>query len=228
MSTNDNQRPAAETPAGQGSAAKRPFAKRYAFPMILFALCIVLGGYLIWNSSSDKEGKLKDQGAAADFTYNDIDGNPVTMSELNGKVRLVYFFYSNCPDVCPPTTFMMSEVQKKLKEDGTFGSKVDFLSITIDPERDTPEALKKFFDKFNADYNGWKILRGDEKETAELARKYQLLVSKDPKTGEFGHMNLIVVVDKKGRMRDFISPESNNNPGDYDADALYKEIKSLL
>lgn len=228
MSTNDNQRPAAETPAGQGSAPKRPFAKRYAFPMILFALCIVLGGYLIWNSSADKEGKLKDQGAAADFTYNDIDGNPVTMSELNGKVRLVYFFYSNCPDVCPPTTFMMSEVQKKLKEDGTFGSKVDFLSITIDPERDTPEALKKFFDKFNADYNGWKILRGDEKETAELARKYQLLVSKDPKTGEFGHMNLIVVVDKKGRMRDFISPEANNNPGDYDADALYKEIKSLL
>ncbi|RUS46162.1 SCO family protein [Cohnella sp. AR92] len=194
--------------------------------MILFGLCIILAVFLLVNNNKDKNDTLTDKGAAADFTYNDIDGNPFTMSEQNGKVRLVYFFYSNCPDVCPPTTFMMSQVQNMLKDEGKFGDKVEFVSITIDPERDTPEALKKFFDKFNADYNGWKILRGDEKETAELARKYQLLVSKDEE-GNFGHMNLIVLVDKKGRMRDFISPQANN-PSDTSPEQLYDEIKSLM
>jgi protein SCO1/2 len=227
MSMNEEERPAAAGTAPQGGGAKRPFAKRYAFPITLLAICVVLAGFLIWNSASNRTGKLPDQGAAADFTYNDIEGNPVTFSDSNGKVRLVYFFYSNCPDVCPPTTFMMSQVQDKLKEEGIFGSKVEFFSVTIDPERDTPEALKTFSSKFHADYTGWKFLRGDEKETAELAKKYQLLVTKD-KDGNFGHMNLIVLVDKKGRMRDFISPAANGNPGDYDADALLQEIKSLL
>jgi Uncharacterized protein SCO1/SenC/PrrC, involved in biogenesis of respiratory and photosynthetic systems len=208
------------------AADKRSFGKRYAFPMILFGLCIILAAFLLWSNSKD-ETKLADQGEAADFTYQDIDGNSVTLSDSDGKVRLVYFFFSNCPDVCPPTTFMMSQVQDMLKADGDFGTKAEFLSITIDPVRDTPEALRTFGDKFNADYSGWKFLRGDEAETAKLAEKYQLAVVKDEE-GNFGHSNLIVVVDKKGRIRDFISPESNGSPSDVSADELYKEIKSLM
>ena len=207
--------------------AKRSFARRYAFPLVLFGLCVILGAYLLWNSLSGGGSKLTDQGPAADFTYTDIDGKPVTMSEENGKVRLVYFFYSNCPDVCPPTTFMMSQVQNQLKDEGKFGSQVEFLSITIDPTRDTPEALKTFGDKFNADYTGWKFLRGDEAETADLAKKYNLLVQKDNE-GNFGHSNLIVLVDKKGHIRDYISPQSNGDPTDVSADELTTEIKPLL
>nr|WP_238357570.1 SCO family protein [Cohnella zeiphila] len=186
-----------------------------------------MGAYLLYNSLSGGGTKLADQGAAADFTYSDIDGKQVTMSEENGKVRLVYFFYSNCPDVCPPTTFMMSQVQDQLKAEGKFGSQVEFLSITIDPTRDTPEALKTFGDKFNADYTGWKFLRGDEQATADLAKKYNLLVSKGD-DGNFGHMNLIVLVDKKGHIRDYISPQANGDPTDVTADELTKEIKTLL
>ncbi|MBB6730715.1 SCO family protein [Cohnella zeiphila] len=216
---------APETPAKP--AAKRSFARRYAFPLVLFGLCVILGAYLLYNSLSGGGTKLADQGAAADFTYSDIDGKQVTMSEENGKVRLVYFFYSNCPDVCPPTTFMMSQVQDQLKAEGKFGSQVEFLSITIDPTRDTPEALKTFGDKFNADYTGWKFLRGDEQATADLAKKYNLLVSKGD-DGNFGHMNLIVLVDKKGHIRDYISPQANGDPTDVTADELTKEIKTLL
>jgi len=209
------------------ASAKLPFIRRYAFPLILFGLCVVLGVYLLVNSLSSGSGKLEDKGAAADFTYSDIDGNQVTMSAENGKVRLVYFFYSNCPDVCPPTTFMMSQVQDQLKAEGKFGSQVEFLSITIDPTRDTPEALKAFGDKFHADYTGWKFLRGDEQATADLAKKYGLAVIKD-EDGNFGHSNLIVLVDKKGRIRDYISPQANGDPTDVSADELTKEIKSLL
>jgi len=85
-----------------------------------------------------------------------------------------------------------------------FGKDVQFLSVTIDPERDTPELLRKYAEQFEADPEGWKFLRGDEKETADLARKYQILVQKD-NDGNFGHMNLIVLLDKKGQIRDWIS-----------------------
>lgn len=227
MSTQEENRSAAGAPVSAPGGAKRPFAKRYGFPITLLALCVILAGFLVWNSASKSSGKLPDLGAAADFTYNDIDGNPVTFSEADGKVRLVYFFYSNCPDVCPPTTYMLSQVQEKLKAEGKFGSKVEIFSITIDPTRDTPEALKTFAGKFNADFTGWKFLRGDEQETADLAKKYQLAVIKD-KDGNFGHSNLVVLVDKKGRIREFISPSANGNPGDYDADQLVKEIESLM
>lgn len=217
-----------EQHSASAGAAKRPFLKRYGFPLVLLALCVVLAGFLLWNQASKSGGKLPNLGAAADFTYNDIDGNPVTFSEADGKVRLVYFFYSNCPDVCPPTTFMLSQVQEKLKAEGKFGNKVEIFSITIDPTRDTPDALRTFAGKFNADFSGWKFLRGDEKETAALALKYQLMVSKDEETGDFGHSNLVVLVDKKGRMREFVSPSANDTPGDLDADALLADIKKLM
>ncbi|CAM3848612.1 SCO family protein [Cohnella lubricantis] len=226
MSMQDEERTVGGAPVSSTGAAKKPFMKRYGFPMTLLALCVILAGFLIWNSMPKSE-KLPDLGAAADFTYNDIDGNPVTFSDAEGKVRLVYFFFSNCPDVCPPTTYMLSQVQDKLKAEGKFGDKVEIFSITIDPVRDTPEALKTFAGKFNADFSGWKFLRGDEKETADLAYKYQLMVTKDEE-GNFGHSNLIVLVDKKGRMREFISPASNGEAGEYDADGLVAEINSLL
>jgi len=98
----------------------------------------------------------------------------------------------------------MSQAQEELKKEGLFGDKVKFLSVTIDPERDTPERLREYAGMFDADFNGWKFLRGDEKETAELAKKYSILVTKDA-DGNFGHMNLFVLLDKKGNIREWIS-----------------------
>jgi len=231
---NDRDLKASAEPAGSEANApqsaeggtRKPFAKRYAFPLTLLAVCVVLAGYLLWNSAKGDE--LPVQGEAADFTLQSIDGETVTMSKLNGKVRLVYFFFSHCPDVCPPTTFMLSQVQEKLKAEGLFGDKAEILSITIDPLRDTPDVLRTFGDKFNADYTGWKFLRGEEEQPVwDLAKKYGLMVVKD-ENGDFGHSNLVVLVDQKGRIREYISPDANGNPGDLDADGLFKEIKKLL
>jgi protein SCO1/2 len=181
----------------QNAASNR---RRYVFPLIVLAVCVALGGYLYW-SQSNASGKYQ---KGADFSYQDIDGNTVTLENTNGSVRLLYFFFSYCPDVCPPTTFLMSQAQEELKKEGLFGDKVKFLSVTIDPERDTPERLREYAGMFDADFNGWKFLRGDEKETAELAKKYSILVTKDA-DGNFGHMNLFVLLDKKGNIREWIS-----------------------
>lgn len=199
--------------------------KKFLFPLIVLGVCLILGGYILWSQYG---GSKYPKGA--DFSYTDIEGETVTLKNTNGDVRLLYFYFSYCPDVCPPTTFLMSQVQDELKKDGLFGDKVKFLSVTIDPTRDTPERLKEFAGQFEADMTGWKFLRGDEKETAELAKKYQILVTKDPSTGEFGHMNLIVLLDKKGRIRDWISANEYFANGDKNLPLsdLVQKIKALV
>lgn len=206
---------------------QRSWLKRYGFSLVVLGLCIVMGYYIL--QQQNKEDELPAQGQGAEFSYTDTEGANVTLTGTNGKARLLYFFFANCPDVCPPTTFLMSQVQDELKEDGVFGDEVQFLSVTIDPTHDTPEVLKEYAERFKADPSGWKFLRGDEKETADLARKYQILVTKDDK-GNFGHMNLIVLLDKEGQIRDWISAndyieegENNLSPSD-----MAKKIKSVL
>lgn len=209
----------------QAAKSVKPWYVRYGFSLALFALLLVL---IAWLLIRQQQGdKLPDLGAAPDFAYQDIDGNEVSMSSLNGKVRLVYFFYTNCPDVCPPTTFMLSQVQDKLKEEDAFGKSVDIVSVTIDPERDTPDVLRKFGDKFKADYAGWKFLRGDEADTADLATKYGLAAIKGP-DGFFSHANLIVLVDKKGRMREQILPDSSGIEGTASWEDVYGKVKKLM
>ncbi|WP_123039418.1 SCO family protein [Cohnella candidum] len=198
--------------------------KRYTFPLIVLAVCLVLGGYILWSQNSTSKYPK-----GADFSYTDTDGQTVTLKNTNGNVRLLYFFYSYCPDVCPPTTFLMSQVQDELKKTGDFGKDVEFLSVTIDPTRDTPERMKEFGGKLGADLSGWKFLRGDEKATAELAKKYQILVTKDEE-GNFGHMNLIVLLDKKGRIRDWISANDYfaNGKDNLPLSDFVKKITDLL
>ncbi|WP_256759782.1 SCO family protein [Cohnella sp. WQ 127256] len=208
---------------------QRPWLKRYGFSLIMLALCIVLGYFIIDQQNGNKGEELSVKQAGVEFSYPDTDGNTVTLSNTNGKARLLYFFFANCPDVCPPTTALMSQVQDELIEDEVFGDKVEFLSVTIDPTHDTTEVLKEYSDRFGADPKGWKFLRGDEQKTAELAKEYGILVNKD-KDGNFGHMNLIVLLDKDGQVREWISAndyilegENNLSPSD-----MAKIIKSVL
>jgi len=209
---------------------QKPWIQRYGFSLIVLALCLVMGYFIL--QQQNKEDELPVQGKGAEFSYTDMNGETVTLSGTNGKARLLYFFFANCPDVCPPTTFVMSQVQDQLKEEGIFGKDVEFLSVTIDPERDTPELLKDYSERFDADPAGWKFLRGDEEATKKLAREYQILVEKD-KDGNFGHMNLIVLLDRDGQIRDWISANDYIElDGDTDekltpAD-MAKKIKSVL
>ena len=207
------------------AAAGKPFLQKYGFPLVVLVLCAVMAAYLLWSRADS--GKLPVEAQGAEFSFTDTAGREVTLSGTNGKARLLYFFFGNCPDVCPPTTQLLSQVQDELKEDRVFGDKVQFLSVTIDPDRDTPEALKDFAARFNADPEGWSFLRGDEKYTADIARQYQILVTKDAE-GNFGHMNLVVLLDQKGQIRKWIDVSPYIMDGDRPPSDIAKDIKSLL
>jgi len=161
--------------------------------------------------------------AAPDFKLDNIDGKQVSLADLSGKAKLVYFYYSSCPDVCSPTTYTISKIQDTLVKKGGFGDKTAIVSITFDPTKDTPERLKEFSGRFNADPKGWYFLRGEEAATAELAQKFGVMVIKDKGGETFTHSNLILLVDKKGDLRTYY----NGSDPDLDVEKIAKDMITL-
>jgi protein SCO1/2 len=142
--------------------------------------------------------RLPMMGAAPDFTLISQDHKRVSLHDFHGKVVAIAFIYTYCTDVCPMLTAHMASVQEKLGS--TFGSKIDFVSITVDPERDTPDVLKEYAQNFGADLKGWSFLTGDPAVVHEVGRKYGV-IAKKAANGEVDHTLLTSLVDPNGILR---------------------------
>lgn len=177
---------------------------KLAIAAILISM-IASFGYKLWFKDRHTLEHLKANKPIPELSLTDLQGKMVTNADIVGKVNLVYFFFSSCPDVCLPTSYMLSQVQDELKEKQHFGDKAQIMSITFDPNVDTQSVLQEFSSRYNADSTGWKFLRGDEAKTRELAEKYGIMVIKD-KNGNFSHSNAIMIVDKKGKIRAWYDP----------------------
>ncbi|WP_219835888.1 SCO family protein [Paenibacillus sp. R14(2021)] len=200
--------------------------RKYGFTIAVLILCAAMGLYLYLSSTKGSKVNLDQNLKAPSFELTDLDNNKVTLGGTNGKVRVIYFFYANCPDICPPTTYLMSEVQNKLKDKGTFGSDVEFMSITFDPKRDSIEAMRKFSGKFDVDASGWKFLREDSEEaTAKLMKDFGLGIVKDPSTNLFTHSDTITFVDRKGVVRKYMTGSIDESQN---ADKIVDVINALV
>ena len=121
----------------------------------------------------------------------------MTLASLRGKVVAVTFIYASCPDVCPMLTDKLARVQDELGSD--FGGKVAFVSITADPERDTPEVLKGYAEAFDANLAGWSFLTGSG-GGARCGHRYGVAVVKAA-DGGVDHTLLTTLIDRQGTMR---------------------------
>jgi protein SCO1 len=199
---------------------------------IILLLIIASFGYRIWVSSDQGSSRLipltNEKGEdnrtyAADFELKDTKGQTVKLSDYDDKVKLVYFFFSFCPDVCPLSTQNLTEVQNLLIDKKLFGDKAHMLSISFDPKRDTAERLQQFSDSYGVKPEGWTFLRGDDEEQMKkLAEQYGIGVLKDDK-GNFMHTNIVLLVDKNGVIRayyDILNEELT-------ADMIVKDMKKL-
>ncbi|MCM3785957.1 SCO family protein [Neobacillus mesonae] len=199
--------------------------KKYMWTWILLFIAAVMAGFLIYNALDIGEEAFPVAGEVSSFEMENVDGSTVTLADTEGKVRLFYFYFTSCPDVCPVTTFSMSQVQDLLKEDGTFGKDASFVSISFDPEVDTKETVKQFADRFNADYSGWYFLRGDAEETKQLARdSFKILIEGD-KADNFVHANYIGLVDRNNNLRKVY------NASDIEAaapDVIARDVRTLV
>jgi protein SCO1/2 len=104
------------------------------------------------------DGQLPVIGPAPPFTLTSQDNRPVSLADFHGKVVAVTFIYTGCPDICPLLTQKMVDVQDALGE--KFGAKIAFISISFDPERDTPEVLKDYAQFWGIKPEGWSFLTG--------------------------------------------------------------------
>ncbi|GAB1532313.1 MULTISPECIES: SCO family protein [Brevibacillus] len=132
-----------------------------------------------------------------EFAYTDQEGKPFSSSDLENKVWVANFVFTYCGTVCPTMTANMAELQKKAKEAGV---DVEFVSFSVDPERDTPEALKSYLGKFNADFSNWHALTGygyDEIKTFIL-KSFKTPIEKDSNSDQIIHDTFLYLVDQKG------------------------------
>jgi len=135
---------------------------------------------------------------APDFALTSQDGAPVKLSDYRGRVVAVTFIFTLCADTCPVLTPMMSFVQDQLGED--FGEKIAFVSITVDPERDTPEVLKEYAQAFGANLAGWSFLTGAPDAIREVTRRYGVFAAKNS-NGSVDHTFLTSIIDQRGVLR---------------------------
>jgi protein SCO1/2 len=137
------------------------------------------------------------------FRLTDHTGRLRTLADFRGKVVVLFFGYTQCPDVCPTT---MSELAAAMQKLGPDAGKVQVLFVTVDPERDTPELLASYVPAFNPSFLG---LYGDAAATAATAKEFRILYQKQPGptpgTYSVDHSAGTFIFDPEGRLRVFES-----------------------
>jgi protein SCO1/2 len=171
-------------------------------------------------SHKAEEGeRLAKIGPAPEFTLTAQDGRQVALKELRGKVIVVTFIYTSCADACPLLTAKMAALQDDLGSD--FGSKVFFTSITVDPERDTPDVLTRYALAHGVNFAGWAFLTGMPDEIRTVARQYGIYYKKQA-GGDVDHTFLTSLVDQRGTLRvQYMGVR-------FDTDELRHDLQSLL
>jgi protein SCO1 len=135
---------------------------------------------------------------AKDFPLPDVDGRMRSIQDFKGKAVVVFFGFTQCPDVCPTTLAEIAQAKKLLGPDG---DKVVGVLVTIDPERDKPELLKAYVANFGTDFVA---LRGSAEQTAAVAKDFKVFYKKaELKSGGYTmeHSAASYIYDPQGRLR---------------------------
>ncbi|HEX5802749.1 MAG TPA: SCO family protein [Azospira sp.] len=168
----------------------------------LFALLLCLG--LLLTGCSEKPPAFKSTDISGvdwgkDFALTDHTGQPRRLADYRGKAVVLFFGFTQCPDVCPTTLSAMRETIKLLGEDG---KRVQVLFVTLDPARDTTALLAQYVPQFDPGFVG---LRGDDAAIAALAKDFKVFYSKQPgKTPDsysIDHSTGSYAFDPQGRLR---------------------------
>ena len=150
----------------------------------------------------------------------DADGKPRTLADWKGKVTVVFFGYTQCPDVCPTTMAELAQIRKLL---GADGDRLQTVFVTIDPDRDTPEILKAYVGNFGP---GFTALRGSPEQTAAAAKEFKVFYAKVPgrTAGSYtmDHSAASFVFDASGRVRLYVPYGGDNKNFAADLQQLVK------
>ncbi len=179
-------------------------SRRFAIKKVAACALLASAGGLLTACQPDKpQFKAIDiTGAdyAQGFQLTDFNGQPRSLADYKGKAVVVFFGFTQCPDVCPTTMNEMAQVKKLL---GTDGDKLQVVFISIDPERDTPEVLKAYMGSFDPSFAGLYATSPDA--LAALAKDFKIYYKKvdgkTPTSYSMDHTAASYVYDPQGRLR---------------------------
>ncbi|MET3394837.1 protein SCO1/2 [Variovorax sp. 1140] len=134
---------------------------------------------------------------AQDFRLTDADGRERTLADFKGKAVMVFFGFTQCPDVCPTALVRAAEIRKML---GADGERLQVIFVTVDPERDSPVVLKAYTQAFDPSFIG---LYGDMQRTSQTAKDFKVFYRKVPTGSSYtmDHSAFSYVFDPKGKIR---------------------------
>ena len=191
----------------------------------LAALALPLPALGILGACSDPKAQFRAvdlTGAdyAKDFQLTDFNGQPRTLADYKGKIVVLFFGFTQCPDVCPTTLSELAEAKKLL---GADGEKLQGLFISVDPERDTPEVLKEYMKAFDPSFVA--LYASSPEKLAAVAKDfkvyYKKVDGKTPSTYTMDHTAASYIYDTQGRLRLYTRYGSG-------AQALADDVRLLL
>ena len=169
-------------------------------------------------------------GRAPDFQLTDQTGAPFASASLAGRVTLLDFVYTHCTDACPTLSATFQQAQRKLADDKLLGERVVLVSLSVDPQHDTPAVLAEYGQQFKADATGWKFLTGDWDRVYDVITGFKVATrpphpaadAPAPGGTELTHSTRIILIDAQSQVRAYLEGQ------DATPDDLIKAVKRVL
>ena len=195
------------------------------FSIYIFGIILIyhfLFGAAMAHTNLQKSDKINIyEGFGGDFTLRNTNNHNVSLKDYRGRVIVMFFGYTACPDNCPITLSVLKQVVVRLNKQA---DKLQVLFITIDPKKDTPEKMKKFLSAFQANFIG---LTGTKEEILKVAENYGSAFMKNPKffDSELNYLMIhtgnIYLVDQSGKVNEVYSQDTK-------VEQIVHDIKKLL
>ena len=158
-----------------------------------------------------------------DWSFENQNSQIITSEQLNNKIKLVDFFFTSCPTICPRMTLNMHKIQSILKKNCL--TDIELLSFTVDPTKDTSEKLLEYANSYNVDSTNWNMLTGDQATIYDLGVNGFLVPNQEDALapGGFLHSEKLILLDQFNRIRGYYDgTDSLNIP------IIVQHIQSLL
>jgi protein SCO1 len=174
--------------------------------------------------------KLDVFGSTPDFQLTDQSGATFSSQSLAGRVTLLDFVYTHCTDACPLLSATFQQTQRKLADEKLLGSRVMLVSLSVDPQHDTPSVLAEYGRQFKADPTGWKLLTGDWDQVYDVVTGFKVATrpprpavdAPAPGGTELTHTTRIVLIDAQQQVRAYLEGQ------DATPDDLLNSVKRVL
>jgi protein SCO1/2 len=200
--------------------------KTTAFLLIFFF--VLTGAFMAYYYKQTRERPANNTlpviGKVGSFSFTNQEGKTITEKDVNGKVRVVEYFFTTCKGICPK----MNESMARVYEQYRYNDNVVIMSHTVDPKNDSAQAMMAYSQKFNADPKHWLFLTGDKQQLYNMARYSYLISAQDDTSGvsidkDFIHDNHFVLVDEENNVRGFYDGLDKK-----EVDKLIGDIKYVL